>query len=444
MVAYKYTKSTFIESGDELLHVTELDCSNCKITSFEGLNAPLLTALWCGGNKLTSFEHLNCPLLTRLHCYDNNLTSFEYLNCPLLATLHCSDNDQLTSLEHLNCPLLTRLLCYSNNLTSLEHLNCPLLTALYCCNNKLTSFEHLNCPLLTTLYCPNNNLTSFEHLNCPLLTTLYCCNNKLTSFEHLNCPLLTKLSCPNNKLTSFQHLNCPLLVRLYCSHTNLTSFEHLNCPLLTMLDCGENAWEFIPPHINRLLNTIKHTQNVYTDGQNVHNHHIQESIRSSIQAVISKKPSIVAADLYEAVLSDPVLTKETKEILMEYCKDSNVHSTLRITFEELLVHVFSRIESNEHKKEIKNMLNMEMTDSVCKCFTGRMSRLINCLNGFDDLVSIRISDTEQIGQVIGQIKEQLEAANEYTVEKHREMATNELLVREYSQEVIAEWIGFIE
>jgi hypothetical protein len=87
---------------------------------------------------------------------------------------------------------------------------------------------------------------------------------------------------------------------------------------------------------------------------------------------------------------------------------------------------------------------MEMTDSVCKCFTGRMSRLINCLNGFDDLVSIRISDTEQIGQVIGQIKEQLEAANEYSVEKHREMVTEELLARDYSQEIIAEWIGFIE
>ena len=87
---------------------------------------------------------------------------------------------------------------------------------------------------------------------------------------------------------------------------------------------------------------------------------------------------------------------------------------------------------------------MEMTDSVCKCFTGRMSRLINCLNGFDDLVSIRISDTEQIGQVIGQIKERLETANEYTVEKHRELATKELLTREYSQKVIAEWIGFIE
>jgi len=73
-----------------------------------------------------------------------------------------------------------------------------------------------------------------------------------------------------------------------------------------------------------------------------------------------------------------------------------------------------------------------------------MSRLINCLNGFDDLVSIRISDTEQIGQIIGMIKEQLESSNEYTVEQHRKIATEELQAREYSQEVITEWITYIE
>ena len=147
MVAYKYTKSTFIGSDNELLHVTELDCSYCGITSFEGLNAPNLT----------------------------------------------------------------------------------------------------------TLHCDTNNLTSFQHLNCPLLTTLMCSGNKLTSFQHLNCPLLTRLYCDNNKLTSFQHLNCPALATLQCSG---------------------NQWEFIPPHINRLLNTTRNTQNVYSDGQNVHNHHV--------------------------------------------------------------------------------------------------------------------------------------------------------------------------
>ena len=47
-----------------------------------------------------------------------------------------------------------------------------------------------------------------------------------------------------------------------------------------------------------------------------------------------------------------------------------------------------------------------MSDSLCKCFTGRMSRLINCLNGFDELVQINISENEQIGQIIILVREQ--------------------------------------
>ena len=64
---------------------------------------------------------------------------------------------------------------------------------------------------------------------------------------------------------------------------------------------------------------------------------------------------------------------------MEYKSSKDIYSALNITFEELLLYVFNRIEINEHKNEIKHVLNTEMIDSVCKCFTGRMSILINCL-----------------------------------------------------------------
>jgi len=53
-------------------------------------------------------------------------------------------------------------------------------------------------------------------------------------------------------------------------------------------------------------------------------------------------------------------------------------------------------------------------------------------------------DTEQIGQIIGMIKEKLETTNEYSVEKHRGLTQKELEARDYSKKVIAEWIAFIE
>ena len=129
---------------------------------------------------------------------------------------------------------------------------------------------------------------------------------------------------------------------------------------------------------------------------------------------------------------------------MEYKNSKDIYSALNITFEELLLYVFNRIEINEHKDEIKRVLNTEMTDSVCKCFTGRMSRLINCLNGFDPLVNIEIAGNEQIAQVIEVIRVGLERENKYEKELHKELVREELRERKYDENVIEEWVSYIE
>jgi hypothetical protein len=97
-----------------------------------------------------------------------------------------------------------------------------------------------------------------------------------------------------------------------------------------------------------------------------------------------------------------------------------------------------------HADEIKTVLNTEMTDAECKCFTGRISRLVNCLNGFDELVVIKISDNEQIGNVISIIKTKLEEANEYTVERHKAEAGKRLQELGVKDEEIAIWLEYIE
>ena len=83
-----------------------------------------------------------------------------------------------------------------------------------------------------------------------------------------------------------------------------------------------------------------------------------------------------------------------------------------------------------------------MKDSVCKCFTGRISRLINILNGFDDNIVMHISDNEQIGNIIILTKEQLGIY--YDVEQHIQLVKNELQSRGYTDDVINEWISHIE
>jgi pimeloyl-CoA synthetase len=85
-----------------------------------------------------------------------------------------------------------------------------------------------------------------------------------------------------------------------------------------------------------------------------------------------------------------------------------------------------------------------MLDSECKCFTGRITRLVNCLNGLSDLVKINISDNQQIGNIIIIIKEQLIDNYIYTIERHKELVKNELQERGYTDNIINEWLDYIE
>jgi hypothetical protein len=143
------------------------------------------------------------------------------------------------------------------------------------------------------------------------------------------------------------------------------------------------------------------------------------------------------------IIEDTILTEKSKKLLIEYCENKDIHSRTQLTFEELLCNVWMFIHTLDTKDEIKSILNTEMNDSECKCFTGRISRLINCLNGFTDLINIHISDNQQIGNIIVIIKEKLELENNYSIEKHKELVEKELKERNFNEKIIKEWIHFI-
>jgi hypothetical protein len=228
-----------------------------------------------------------------------------------------------------------------------------------------------------------------------------------------------------------------------CYYNKLTSLNGIeNLVHLTECHYYHNLINHIPPNLLRRLNRIQNGQNIYGDSQNVHNHNIQESIRKSINNILQFSPII--KNLNEYILADTVLTYESKEILIEYIANKEILCSLNLTFEELAIYVFSRIEINEHKDEIKRVLNIEMNDSICKCLTGRIGRLINCLNGFDELVDIKIADNEQIAQIINLVKAKLESENKYTVQEHKQLVINELSELKYDTETINQWIQYIE
>lgn len=158
--------------------------------------------------------------------------------------------------------------------------------------------------------------------------------------------------------------------------------------------------------------------------------------------------TVTEATATEAVQTKPMakLSKKTIELLVEYAGCQDVHSTLNITFKELLDYVWARIMRHPARDEIIKILDSEMQESECKCFTGRISRLVNCLNGFYDDVKINISEKEQIGNIIIAIKNSLniDPSDENFVNIWKEKFRKEMEERGYDEETIKQWEEHIE
>ncbi len=244
-----------------------------------------------------------------------------------------------------------------------------------------------------------------------------------------------EFNCSSNQLTSLPESIGSLinLYIFYCYSNKLTSLplSIMNCRNLKYFRYFNNPIEHISPNLLRFLNRNKTFQNIYEDKQSVHNSSIQLSIKQSIENILKYKPII--QNLEEYISNDSILTIKSKNLLKEYFNNNDIHSLLQLTYKELCLYVFSRIEINENKEEIKKILNQELIDSEGMCFTGRISRLINCLNGFDKEINVSISDSEQIGNIISLIMKNKEIINK------KEEIIKSLRELNYDEETINVW-----
>jgi Leucine-rich repeat (LRR) protein len=403
----------------------------------------------------------------------------EYVfNLTQLTLLYLSENEikeipnkieNLTSLEELtlNDNSIKELPKEVGKLTNLKKL--------YLSNNKISkiSDEISKLTNLTILYLDFNCI---QKLNIQLLNLEYLnlSNNKIEIVpdEILNSLKLKYVDFSNNKIKKIPneifglpHIKsikfsknqiCEIpaeiknsieLVEFYIDHNKLKSIPIgiINCIKLNLFIYQNNQIEFIPPQVVRFLNKRMNTieLELYNDGQNIHNHSIQQSIMTSISRIMTNPLKTTDALIMNEILADDILTSKTKELLIEYSNNPDYHSVLFINFKELLLYVWELIKENKNKDEIKKILNNEILEAECKCFTGRLTRLLNSLNGFNDLIEIKISDNQQIGNIIILIKNELDLRNDYTIEKHKQLVMNELRERGYDDKIIEEWIGFI-
>jgi Leucine-rich repeat (LRR) protein len=431
----------YITFNDDKTTITNID----DIYKIENpTNVKKLDLSW---NNLTEFNKDIFSNLTQLQILDlshNNLTE-----------LHKDIFSNLTQLQDL-------FLCYNkinkldknifSNLTQLEYLSVG--------HNKLTEIDKYifsNFTQLQILNLQNNTLTELHKdifSNLTQLLQLDFSNNNLTKLDKdifSNLIQLQDLVLDDNNLTELDKdifSNLTQLQDLYLSNNNLTSIPSsiTRCYNLIDIDYSDNEINYIPPNIQRFLDNIYQQTNhlqIYNDSQNVHNHSIQESIKISLENILNVPKQINKAHLIDHLIENNHMNEKSKRLLLEYCQDASVHTVLNITFEESLLHVLEFINQKllEHKKEILKILEIEILDSYCKCFTGRISRLINCLNGFTELVQITIPDNMGIFNVIIMIKNNYKGDN---VEELKEIITKELLDRGYLQDKINEYIDYVE
>jgi Leucine-rich repeat (LRR) protein len=284
------------------------------------------------------------------------------------------------------------------------------------------------------------------------------CNNKITELKGLNNLInLKELDFSTNNITELKGFdNLVQLREIYLWNTRIKEIPLtiMNLNRLSLLSYDDSIIQ-LHPIIERFLkrNQIKQNKSIYNDAQNVHNSSINRSVSKSLFEILTDKTILSIDQTMNEIIDDLILTDKCKESLIEYSRSDDVHSSLNVTFKEVLLSVWNIIRSHPESvsKEIKLILNDEMKDSLCKCFTGRLSRLINCLNGFDDRVQIKIANSDHIANIIIMIKNKYDVFTD-TVNKNKhidiakikEEVIKELSERGYDQDTINEWIEYID
>jgi Leucine-rich repeat (LRR) protein len=433
------------------MHYITFDNVKITITNIDDIykieNPKNIKELNLTNNKLTKLDKnifSNLTQLQELYLYYNNLTEL--------------DKDIFTNLTQLK-----ELHLYSNNLTKIPKNIFSNLTQLQILNldyNNLTELDKdifSNLTQLQELNLSENELTELDKdifSNLTQLQYLMLSNNKLKKLDKelfKNLTQLQSLSLNYNKLTELDKdifSNLTQLQKLYLNSNKLTSIPSsiTRCNDLNTIKYNNNEINYIPPNIQRFLDNINQQTNdlqIYNDGQNVHNHSIQEGIKNSLENILNIPKNINKDKLIGNLIENNYMNEHSFRLLLEYCQDASVHTVLNITFEESLLHIleYINLELVEHKQEILKILEMEILDSECKCFTGRISRLINCLNGFTDLVEITIPDNMAISNVIVMIRNNYKGDN---LEELKDIIRKELQERGYDNDKIDEYIDYVE
>jgi len=211
---------------------------------------------------------------------------------------------------------------------------------------------------------------------------------------------------------------------------------------LTSFDYSRNPIKNISPVIRRFIDSLEHRHrlaDIY-GAESVHNTTLQKSVNDSINRIIEEELPI--QDLENYIKNNKILTLETKQDLLRYCESTSEHTIHGVTFRDLLSPILTIIQRHKESDELLKRMNEEMKDSRAICFTGRLTRLLNVLSGYDDRVNLEISNSDQIAAIILMTK--LSLGSKYNVDAHKKLVSSEMRERSFPEDEIELWVSQIE
>jgi Leucine-rich repeat (LRR) protein len=419
---------------------------NCDYLSISKLTIFVPNNINFSLDKLYKFINLE-----ELHICNNNITTIHGVDKLVNLQYLDLDNNQIKEIKGLdNLVNLRKLKLSSNKITEIKGLdNLVNLEELQLNYNQITEIKGLdNLVNLKELCLHYNQITEIKELDHLInLQTLSICANKITKIKGLdNLVQLNRLYLHYNQITEIQGLTT--LASLQILYLNSNQIKELPLFLCNLINISyifyyNNPIEYIPLPVQRWLDRLNNrftpSNMVYNDKQNIHNHHIQNSFCTSLNNILKDKQLLDLITIKQQILENNILTEQTKREILNYCDDSMEHTSLLITYSDLLIYVWSRITFSANKDEILQVLNQEISDGLCMCFTGRLTRLLNTLVGFYDDIELQISDSEQITNIIMSIKNKFPSDQEQL----RDAIRKELLDRQYSETIINEWLAYI-
>lgn len=386
----------------------------------ETMSFPSCTSFRIGNNPMSSI-HENLKL--------KNCVEFVIYESPIHKL---PDNLQLSKCTHFEI-YNTKIKCLPE---SLQLNKCKIF---HCASNKyLTSLgRSLALPKCEIMYVDDNNL-----------------NELPDNLDLSNCILL---NARKNKLESLpRDMNLQICQIIHLEHNRLKTLPDslMNCQYIKDINIEANVDLRLSLQFLQFIRRIKMNRNspvwLPNDPQNVHNSNIQKCFSESIAKITARKdlPPFSRNSCLQLISENCYLDISILHSLRDYISDNTQHSILLFTYAEILWAVLFTINTDFDKDtqiQIYSCLNSEIKDSHDVCFTGRINRLVNCLNGFSPLVCINLPDTEFIPYLIKKVESELYTRTRtYSVQEHKKIVEKEMKERGYDTHVINTWTSCIE